>query len=148
MAVSLGGLLLGWLVYRNVSAEAPDPLQEPLGPLYPVLKNKYYFDELYDRLFVRPAYWFAETFAYRWVDRGLIDGILHGVARFSLQVGSFLRNAIDLPIVNGAGDLVGSAVKRFGNSVRVIQTGRVQEYMLVGLFFTGLLVTYLLLFRP
>ena len=113
-----------------------------------MLKNKYYFDELYDRLFVRPAYWFAETFAYRWVDRGLIDGILHGVARFSLQVGSFLRNAIDLPIVNGAGDLVGSAVKRFGNSVRVIQTGRVQEYMLVGLFFTGLLVTYLLLFRP
>jgi NADH-quinone oxidoreductase subunit L len=148
IVVSLGGLLLGWLVYRDVAAGAPDPLTRPLGPVYRVLKNKYYFDELYDRLFVRPAYWFAETFSYRWIDRGLIDGFLHAVARFSLQVGTFLRNAIDVPVVNGAGDLVGDVVKRFGNSVRVIQTGRVQEYLLVGLFFTGMLVTYILLFRP
>jgi hypothetical protein len=37
--VALGGLTLGWLVYRNVNSVVEDKLQIPL------LKNKYYFDE-------------------------------------------------------------------------------------------------------
>ena len=53
LVVALGGLTLGWLVYRDVKAGATDPLAKPLGPLHPVLKNKYYFDELY-RLRLRP----------------------------------------------------------------------------------------------
>ena len=47
------------------------------------MERKYCFDELYDWAFVRPAYWLAETFVYRWLDRGVIDGILHGVARMA-----------------------------------------------------------------
>jgi NADH-quinone oxidoreductase subunit L len=112
------------------------------------LKNKYYFDELYDRVFVRPAYWFAETFTSKWIDQGVIDGILHTVARFSLNLGSFLRNAIDLPIVNGAADLFSEGVKRFGNGIRVMQTGRVQGYLIVSVIFAGLLLSYFLIFKP
>ncbi len=148
VGVALTGLFLGWLVYRRVPAGAADPLTRPLGPIYRLLQNKYYFDELYDFLFVRPAYWFAETFIYRWIDRGLIDGILHGVGRTALRIGSFLRNAIDLPIVNGFGDAVGEGVKRAGSRFRVIQTGRVQEYLVVGLLFTGLLLSYVIFFQP
>ena len=58
--VSLGGLYLGWLVYRKVAAGEADPLQKPLGAIYTLLKNKYYFDELYNFLFVRPAYWVSD----------------------------------------------------------------------------------------
>ncbi len=148
VGVALGGLFLGWLVYRRVPSGAADPLARPLGPLYRLLQNKYYFDEIYDFLFIRPAYWFAETFVYRWLDRGLIDGILHAVGRTALRIGSFLRNAIDLPIVNGFGDAVGEGVKRAGNRFRVIQTGRVQEYLVVGLLFTGLLLSYVIFFQP
>jgi NADH-quinone oxidoreductase subunit L len=148
VGVALGGLLSGWLVYRRVPAGVPDPLQRWLGPIYTVLKNKYYFDELYHFLFVRPAYWFAETFTYRWIDRGLIDGFLHGVGRTALRVGSFLRNAIDLPIVNGLADRFGEGVKWLGRTFRVVQTGRVQEYLIIGLVFTGLLLSYLLLAQP
>ena len=144
VAAALGGLLLGWLVYRNVKAGAPDPLERPLGPIYTVLKRKYYFDELYDFLFVRPAYWFAETFVYERIDRGLIDGSLHAIAGFGLRVGSFLRNAIDLPIVNGSADLVGEGVKSAGREFRVVQSGRVQLYLIVGVFFTGLVLSYVL----
>ena len=148
LVVALCGLYLGWLVYRHARAGEPDPLERPLGFVYKVLKNKYYFDELYDLIFVRPATWFAETFVSAWVDRGLIDGFLHAVGRASLRLGSFLRNAIDLPIVNGTADVLSEGVKRFGHGIRIIQTGRIQAYLIVGTFFVGLLLAYFLLFQP
>ncbi len=148
VAVSLLGLLGGWLVYRNVKAGAPDPLVRALGPVYTLLHRKYYFDELYDRFIVSPAYWLAETFTYRFVDRKVIDGFLHTVVDVAGRLGSFLRGYIDLPIVNGAGDLVGEGVKRAGRSGRVIQTGRVQGYLVVGVAFVAVLLSYVLLVRP
>jgi NADH-quinone oxidoreductase subunit L len=135
-------------VYRKVPAGGSDPLEKVLGQFHTLLKNKYYFDEFYDQVFVQPAYWFAETFTYRWLDRGVIDGFLHAVGRFSLSIGSFLRNVIDLPIVNGAADLFADGVKRVGRGVRIIQTGQVQGYLIVGVIFAGFLLTYVLIFQP
>ncbi len=148
LTVALGGLLLGWLVYRRVPAGAPDPLERPLGPIYTLLRRKYYFDELYDLAVVRPAYWLAETFVSRWIDRGLIDGFLHAVGRLALRIGSALRNYIDLPIVNGTADRLSEAVKRLGREGRALQTGRVQQYLIVGMAFTALIVGYVLIRKP
>jgi NADH-quinone oxidoreductase subunit L len=146
LVVALGGLFFGWLVYRNVPAGAPDPLEAPLGPLHTLLKNKYYFDELYDFAFVRPARWLSETFASAWVDRGVIDGTLHLVASAAFPIGNAFRNYIDVPVVNGFGDLVAEAVKRFGRTFRVIQTGKVQQYLLVAMVIV--LVLGAVLFMP
>ncbi len=130
--VSLGGLALGYWVYRGVRrADQPDPLAERLGGLWPVLQNRFYFDELYMALFVRPAYWFGEVFTFRWMDRGAIDGMLHAVAQFAWWLGNILRNQFDLPVVNGAGDMVAEGVKGFGRLFRVVQSGKVQQYMLI-----------------
>jgi NADH-quinone oxidoreductase subunit L len=131
LVVALGGLLLGWYVYRGYQQGQPDPLEAPLGSLYVLLRNKYYFDELYNFLFVRPAYWISETFVSVWVDRGVIDGTLHLIGRTALRLGEIFRNDFDVPVVNGFGDFVGEGVKRFGRSFRVIQTGKVQQYLLV-----------------
>jgi NADH-quinone oxidoreductase subunit L len=144
LAVAFGGLFLGWLVYRNVSAGEADPLEKPLGPVYSLLKNKYYFDELYDFIFVRPAYWISRTFTYLWLDRRIIDGFLHGVARVAYSLGGLFRNYIDRPIVNGFGDFVGESVKRLGRGARFIQTGRIQQYMVMALVIAfGTLFYYL-----
>jgi NADH-quinone oxidoreductase subunit L len=149
VGVSLGGLFLGWLAYRRVAAGAADPLKKPLGFLYTVLERKYGFDELYDWALVRPAYWFAETFTYRWIDRGVIDGILHGVARLALRIGSVFRNGFDKPVVNGLlGDGTASVVKWAGRQLRAVQTGRVQQYLIAGLIVTGILLSYVLVVRP
>ncbi|RME87231.1 MAG: hypothetical protein D6770_09825 [Anaerolineae bacterium] len=132
LVVALGGLFLGWLVYRKQAAGAPDPLSKMPG--YHFLKNKWYFDEAYDFLFVKPAYWLAETLVFRWMDRGVIDGILHAVAWLAWQVGHFLRNYIDLPIINQTiGDGTANLVKRTGRGLRPVQTGRIQQYMLASL---------------
>ena len=132
LVVSLGGLTAGWLVYRNVKAGQPDPLAKLLGPIWTVLKNKYYFDELYDFLFVRPAKWMAEDFAI-WMDTDVIDGILHGIASVGPILGTFFRNYIDKPIINGFGDWIADTTRKLGVGLRVIQTGRIQQYMLMAL---------------
>jgi len=149
VGVALGGLTLGWLVYRRVPEGAEDPLRKPLGPIYTLLENKYYFDELYDFLFVRPAKWVARQFSFLFLDRTVIDGFLHGVARAATALGSIFRNRIDAPIVNGFGDLVGNTTKRFGAWFRHIQTGRVQQYMMIAALVTfGTLFYYLLALQP
>lgn len=132
LGVALGGLFLGWLVYRKFEAGQEDPLKKPLGPVYTLLQNKYYFDEIYDVIFVKPAIWFSEVFSYKWMDRGLIDGSLHAVARAVQAIGRFLRNVIDFAI-NWFGDFIGEVVKKFGTTIRVIQTGKVQQYMVIAL---------------
>jgi NADH-quinone oxidoreductase subunit L len=132
LVVALGGLFAGWLVYRNVNSVAEDRLQIPL------LKNKWYFDEAYDFLFVKPAYWFSETFVYKWMDLGVIDGILHAIARLTAILGTTIRQYIDKLIIN---ELIGDGVARvtqwFGGLIQPLQTGRIQQYMLASL---GLLI--------
>ena len=134
LVVSLGGLWLGWQVYKGFKAGVTDPAEKTLGAtVYRWLKNKYYFDELYDKVFVKPAYWLAETFTSLWMDRKVIDGVLHWFAHISGIIGNFLRNAIDKPIVNGSGDLIAESTKKLGGVFRTIQTGRVQQYMILAL---------------
>ncbi len=143
LVVALGGLLLGWLVYRNAKDTKVDLLQKPLGPLYSLLKNKYYVDEFYQWAFIRPAVWIAENVSYKWIDRGLLDGILHGIGRFGLLMGRFLRNVIDLPVVNGAGDSAAEGTRGLGAFLRTLQTGRVQQYMVIAI---AILVVFGLVF--
>lgn len=145
LLVALGGLLMGWLVYRQVN-KAVDPLEKPLGGLYTLLKNKYYIDELYDAILIRPAHWLAETVTDRWLDRGLIDGVLHTIGRFGVWLGAVVRNWIDLPLVNGAGDAAASGTRGLGAYLRTRQTGRIQQYATIGLGLlaaAGLLVYFL-----
>ena len=127
--VALGGLGLGWLVYKDFKAGDTDPVKKLLGPVHTLLKNKYYFDEIYDWAFVEPAKLFSREIAYHFLDRKLIDGVLHTVSRVIFTIGNFLKNYIDGPIINGFGDLVGNGTNRFGHVIRVIQTGKVQQYM-------------------
>jgi NADH-quinone oxidoreductase subunit L len=143
LGVALGGLFLGWVVYRKVPAGATDPLKKVLGPVHTLLKNKYYFDELYDLIFVRPAKWFAEKFTFLFMDRKVIDGILHLVVRVTYFLGGVFREYIDKKVINEfICDTLGGAVPQwFGEKFRKIQTGVVQQYMVIAILvaFGGLL---------
>jgi NADH-quinone oxidoreductase subunit L len=130
VGVALGGLLLGYLVYKDAQT---DPLKKLLGPVHTWLEKKYYFDELYDWAFVRPARRIAHDFAYMFVDRNLIDGFLHAVAEISYWLGGLFREKFDRPVVNGFGDWVADTAQWFGNAVRKVQTGGIQQYMLLSM---------------
>jgi NADH-quinone oxidoreductase subunit L len=146
LVVALGGLTLGWLVYRKVPAGGKDPLKKVLGPIHTLLQNKYYFDELYDLIFIRPAIWVSEKFTYLFLDRGVIDGFLHLVARITYSIGGFLRNYIDIPVINQfMGDGTAAATHWFGKQFRKIQTGVIQQYMTIAMLVAfGSLIAYLI----
>lgn len=128
VVVALGGLYAGWVTYRNVNSPTQDRFQIPL------LKNKYYFDEFYDRVFVKPAYWFAENVVYKFMDQGVIDGILHLFGPFTDRFGSFIRNYFDLPVINRFfGDGSAEITYRAGDRLRLVQTGRIQQYLMLAL---------------
>src|ERR1051325_8425321 len=113
LVVALGGLYLGWVTYRNVNSPAEDRLQIPL------FKNTYYFDEFYERVFVKPAYWFAENVVYKFLDQGIIDGILHIFGPATQGLGAFIRNYFDLPIINRFfGDGSADVTYRTGDRLR------------------------------
>jgi NADH-quinone oxidoreductase subunit L len=141
--VALGGLFFGWLTYRNVTSVEQDKLQ------IPVLKNKYYFDEAYDYLFIKPLTWFSEVFVSQWMDKGFIDGILHIFGPTTSRIGSAIRNYFDVPVINQFfGDGSADATYWVGKNLRPIQTGRIQQYLLLSmavLFVVGGLVYFLLL---
>jgi NADH-quinone oxidoreductase subunit L len=72
------GLSLAWLFYiKNPSL--PAALARQQAPLYRFLLNKWYFDEIYDAIIVRPAMWLGRQL---WTkgDGAVIDGALNGVA--------------------------------------------------------------------
>jgi hypothetical protein len=63
-------------------------------------------------------------------------------------VGAGLRNLIDLPLINGLADRFSEAVKGGGRGLRVVQTGRVQQYLILGLLVTGTLLSFVLFRIP
>jgi NADH-quinone oxidoreductase subunit L len=143
LVVALGGLGLGWYVYKDIKSPAEDKFQIPL------LKNKYYFDEAYDYLFIQPAIWFSEVFVSKWMDKGVIDSILHVFGPTTGGIGSAIRNYFDVPVVNRFfGDGSADVTYWIGKNLRPIQTGRIQQYLILSivvLSVIGGLVYFLLL---
>ncbi|MGZ3216124.1 NADH-quinone oxidoreductase subunit L [Paracoccus sp. T5] len=72
------GLSLAWLMYIR-HPEAPAKLARQQQGLYQFLLNKWYFDQAYDALFVRPARWMGRKL---WTggDGAVIDGAINGLA--------------------------------------------------------------------
>ncbi|MEQ9041203.1 MAG: NADH-quinone oxidoreductase subunit L [Silicimonas sp.] len=75
-------MLLGFATAYQFYIRRPDlpgKLAEVQAPLYQFLLNKWYFDEIYDFLFVRPAM-FIGRFLWKKGDGATIDGFLNGLA--------------------------------------------------------------------
>ncbi len=129
--VALSGWLIAWLIYGRKPLLVPvDPLEKALGPLYRWLKNKWYFDELYMALIIRPAIALARA-CYTFDDKIVIDPIVDAVGRFGRWLSEWLKKAVDNPVVDGAVNGVGQVTAWLGEFMRATQTGQVQNYLLV-----------------
>jgi NADH-quinone oxidoreductase subunit L len=77
VAMVLGLLVAYW--FYIVNPARPRQLAEAQRPLYLFLLNKWYFDELYNFVFVRPAFWLG-SFLWKKGDGKTIDGGINGLA--------------------------------------------------------------------
>jgi NADH-quinone oxidoreductase subunit L len=75
----LSGLAVA-ILYYVVAPDLPAATARAFRPLYLFLLNKWYFDELYDFIFVRPAFAIGR-FLWKNVDGGVIDGTIDGTGK-------------------------------------------------------------------
>src|SRR5271170_2839972 len=113
IGVALLGIFLAFSLYKNATN---DPLPAKLGKLAVAMKNRFYFDELYEATFIR-AHDFIATVA-DWIDRWILEGAIIGAIR-------------------GGTDLSGRAL-------RLAQTGNLQTYAFLFVLGVALLLYFVL----
>jgi NADH-quinone oxidoreductase subunit L len=88
--VAVLGLLLAWWFYIR-KPDAAKRAIESLHGLYTLVYHKYYVDEIYAALFVRPLLWISTNVLWHTVDETLIDGTVNGAGHISRRAGGQLR---------------------------------------------------------
>lgn len=122
MAASVGAALVmivfAWIVY-GVKKQVPSRNEAEFSAPHKLLYNKYFIDELYDLLFVKPFY-FLSKLSHSFLENKIVDGL-----------------------VNGIGSIIG-----FGSqSLRTIQNGSVSFYLFLMVMGTTLLLTIVTLIK-
>lgn len=145
VVVALGGLFVGWLVYarKPLASGQQDPLVAPLGPLHVFLNRKWYWDELYQAVFIRPTVVFSERVAYEVIDKGVIDGFLHLVAEAFYRFGQVMKRTEEL-VFGDAVDWLKDQFLAMAKVFRQLQTGKIQEYVLVSVLIVVVLTAVIL----
>ena len=80
IAVAIGGLLLARHLYL-VDRALPERVAAGVAPLYRFIKGKFWIDELYDILLVRPFFFLSRVVLWRLVDKAIVDASFNGVGR-------------------------------------------------------------------
>jgi len=126
--VVFAGLLLGWWLYGNKSpsAEEPDALERAMPPVWAVLRDKLYVDELYGATVIAFYHWWAKV--ADWLDRRIWGGIVAGVA---LVFGWWaqLNRFLDTNVVDGSFDKGCEELASGGGLMSRVQSGRIQTYL-------------------
>ncbi|PYQ36357.1 MAG: NADH-quinone oxidoreductase subunit L [Acidobacteria bacterium] len=134
MAASVGiaavGIFLAFRFYkRDETWAVPKRLATRLRPIYGLLTNKYFVDEIYDAVVVQTTLIFSRALA--WFDVNIIDGLVNltrHVTVFAFGHGSSL---FDRFVVDGAVNGLADAAAGSSRMFRKLQSGFVQNYALV-----------------
>jgi NADH-quinone oxidoreductase subunit L len=94
-AISVGagllGLFLAWLLYGR-RTDLPDRIAASIHGLYSAVAHKYWIDELYSWLFVRPLIAISAIIFWRGIDQGVIDAALNGSADGARELSDEVRH--------------------------------------------------------
>jgi len=140
--VGIGILFASLLYYSRVLD--PAEAKEQFPGVYRFLWNKWYFDELYSAILVRPALAVAQW--CRAFDLGVIDRTVDALGAFTVRLAKW-DGLFDLEIIDGLANLTGRVIYACGGWLRTVQTGYIRSYVLflvlaaVGIFFV---LTYLM----
>ncbi|MCC9166724.1 NADH-quinone oxidoreductase subunit L [Pontibacter harenae] len=95
MAISVGvavvATIIAYVMYVSKNTR-PAAEGERLGGLHSLIYNKYYIDEIYNVIIVRPLMWLSSAF-HRFIDVIVVDGIVNGFGKLVVLSGNVLRYA-------------------------------------------------------
>jgi NADH-quinone oxidoreductase subunit L len=140
LLVAALGIGLSYLMYikEKFSAEA---WAKKMGFLYKLSLNKYFFDENYNRFLYQPFLKLSRLVAYiDWdlYDKYFINGFGHVTKFLSKITGRIDYEGLDQTLVDG----VGRTTQVFGEKLKQVQTGRLQNYMLFALIGVILILVF------
>jgi NADH-quinone oxidoreductase subunit L len=153
--IALAGILLAWFLYIRrardlqqlpLNQRPDDPLRSMLGPVFTALENKYWVDEFYGIIIVKPYQWLSSFLADK-VDWSFWHDFVHDrllVAGYN-GLTRILAGPIDLGIIDGIANFLGDGFKELAAQLRKIQSGFVRNYALsifIGVIF---IIGYLIL---
>lgn len=142
--VAVSGIMLAYLMYFEKRISAVE-VGRRFKPIYTLLYNKYYVDEFYDFAIIKPIHALAR---FLWdFDANVIDGLVNLQATVTVRLAD-IKNWIDVNIVDGLVNGLGLVTGAASSVLRLMQTGRLANYLLVmlfGLILIGLLASSSLL---
>ncbi|MCL5674155.1 MAG: NADH-quinone oxidoreductase subunit L [Candidatus Omnitrophica bacterium] len=116
LVFSLGGIATAWYFYL-VNPSLPESMKKKAAGLYKLLLNKYFVDEIYERIFVLPG----------------------------RKLSSFFADVFDAKYIDGAVNETGKWIKTNSEQWRKIHTGYLRNYALIiligGILLLGFLMT-------
>jgi NADH-quinone oxidoreductase subunit L len=124
-AVALIGFLLSTAFYGLRKLDPAD-VRRSFGPLYNFLWHKWWFDELYNLLFVRSVHVLARWTAA--IDKYVIDWLADNAARLVALV-SRIDDWFDRLFVDGLVNLIARWTYDLGLRLRALQTGNIRQYV-------------------
>jgi len=153
--IAVSAIALAWYLYMRrakdmeklpLNKRADDPLRTMLGPVFTLLENKYWVDEFYGYVVVKPYQWLSKFLAEK-VDGAFWHDFFHDTvlaASFNWLT-RFLSGPIDLGIIDGVSNFLGDGFKELSAQMRKLQTGFVRNYALSIFIGVVFIIGYLLI---
>ena len=122
VGIALATMMYG-LGYLN-----PEDARRQFSPIYRLLVNKWWFDELYEWLFVKPTHVIARFMAG--LDRNWLDWFIDGLAKCTKSFAKAWEYVADQTIVDGLANLLAGWTHSVGLALREVQTGKIRQYVM------------------
>lgn len=124
--VAGSGIVVAYLMYYK-KVISPERMMQRFKPVYTLLYNKYYFDEIYQVGVLNPIMAFGRLM---WkFDANIIDGLVNFTGWFTI-VWADIQQWFDKWIIDGAVNGSGWLVRQGANVLKFIQSGSMQFYAL------------------
>lgn len=126
LIAAFAGMILAYLLYVQATINPAD-IRRQFPAIYDFLLDKWRFDGLYEIMFVKPVHVVSA-----WCvgfDKHVLDAILHASAKLTVLASSWDRK-FDETMVDGLVNLVGNVTYSIGASLKVVQTGRLRQYVM------------------
>ena len=138
---------ISWLLYGKnpLKAGQIDPLKKPLGFIFTGMENKWFVDEGYGAVIIKPFEKLAKflsidldwNFWHDWFHNEVVYAGFQGLAKF-------LSDPIDMGIINAFADKLADMTKRSSESLGRLQNGFVRSYALSVFLGVVVILGYLL----
>ncbi|MHC5035065.1 MAG: hypothetical protein ACYTFZ_08520 [Planctomycetota bacterium] len=123
----LVGFAIAFAIYRK-GLETADKIRRGAGILYVILEHKYFFDEVYDFVWVKGCILVAKI--SRLIDTYIVDLLFDLAALTTQRLADFSGWVLDNHGVDGVFNGVAKTSQDFAGVVRSPQTGRIRNYLL------------------